>query len=124
MKTKRVGSISMALVLIAFGVVLLISQFSTLSAVELSVKVWPGILILLGLEILYCSYRRQKDKEDLIIKYDVFSIFIVSVILFVNVCLYGLMETGVLDLIKLRVSEETLRYEMQLQDEYKWYRGT
>ncbi|MFY9482535.1 MAG: DUF5668 domain-containing protein [Tissierellaceae bacterium] len=124
MKTKRVGSISMALVLIAFGVVLLISQFSTLSAVELSVKVWPGILILLGLEILYCSYRRQKDKEDLIIKYDVFSIFIVTVILFVNVCLYGLMETGVLDLIKLRVSEETLRYEMQLQDEYKWYRGT
>jgi hypothetical protein len=124
MKTKRVGNISMALVLIAFGVVLLISQFSTLSAVELSVKVWPGILILLGLEILYCSYRRQKDKEDLIIKYDVFSIFIVTVILFVNVCLYGLMETGVLDLIKLRVSEETLRYEMQLQDEYKWYRGT
>ncbi|MFY9213348.1 MAG: LiaF transmembrane domain-containing protein [Tissierellaceae bacterium] len=124
MKTKRVGSISMALVLIAFGVVLLISQFSTLSAVELSVKLWPGILILLGLEILYCSYRRQKDKEDLIIKYDVFSIFIVTVILFVNVCLYGLMETGVLDLIKLRVSEETLRYEMQLQDEYKWYRGT
>lgn len=120
MKTKRVGSISMALVLIAFGVVLLISQFSTLSAVELSVKLWPGILILLGLEILYCSYRRQKDKEDLIIKYDVFSIFIVTVILFVNVCLYGLMETGVLDLIKLRVSEETLRYEMQLQDEYKW----
>lgn len=124
MKTKRVGSISMALVLIAFGVVLLISQFSTLSAVELSVKLWPGILILLGLEILYCSYRRQKDKEDLIIKYDVFSIFIVTVILFVNVCLYGLMETGVLDLIKLRVSEETLRFEMQLQDEYKWYRGT
>lgn len=41
MKTKRVGSISMALVLIAFGVVLLISQFSTLSAVELSVKLWP-----------------------------------------------------------------------------------
>lgn len=116
MKTKRVGTISMAIVLICFGVVMLIAQFSKISAVELSVKLWPGILILLGGELLYCGYRRQKDKEDVLIKYDVFSIFIVTTILIVNIGIYGLMETGVLDFIKLRVSEETYRYEMRMEE--------
>lgn len=117
MKTKRVGTISMAIVLIGFGVVMLIAQFSKISAVELSIKLWPGILILLGGELLYCGYRRQKDKEDLVIKYDVFSIFIVTSILIMNIGIYGLMETGVLDFIKLRVADETYIYEMRMKED-------
>lgn len=116
MKTKRVGTISMAIVLIGFGVVLLIAQFSKISAVELSIKFWPAILMLLGGELLYCGYRRQKDKDDVVIKYDVFSIFIVTSILIVNIGLYGLMETGILDYIKLRVADETYRYEVRMEE--------
>ena len=118
MKTKRVGTISMAIVLIGFGLVLFIAQFSKISATELSIKLWPAILMLLGGELLYCGYRRQKDKDDVIIKYDVFSIFIVTSILIVNIGLYGLMETGIMDYIKLRVADETYRYEVRMEETY------
>ncbi|NLY46274.1 MAG: hypothetical protein GX053_09855 [Tissierella sp.] len=117
-KIKRVGTISMALVLIGFGLVLFIGQFSQISAVELSIKLWPGILMLLGGELLYCGYRRQKDKDDIVIKYDVFSVFIVTSILIVNIGLYGLMETGILDYIKLRVKDETYQYEIRMEEMY------
>lgn len=118
MKTKRVGTISMAIVLIGFGLVMLIAQFSKISAVELSIKLWPGILILLGGELLYCGYRRQKDNDDVIIKYDVFSVFIVTIILIMNIGIYGLVETGIMDYIKLRVHDETYRYEVRMEEIY------
>lgn len=115
-KIKRVGTISMGIVLVAFGLVLFIAQFSRISALEVSIKLWPAILMLLGGELLYCGYRRQKDKDDIIIKYDIFSIFIVTSILIVNIGLYGLMETGILDYIKLRVNNETYRYEIGIEE--------
>lgn len=108
MKTKRVGTISMALVLILFGVILLVSQVSKVSGVELFIRFWPAILIIIGLEVLYYVY---KNGEDVKIKYDVFSIFIVIFILLVNIGIYGLMETGVIDLIKLSVQREIEYYE-------------
>ena len=120
LKTKRVGTISMAIVLIGFGLVLFIAQFSKISAVELSIKLWPAILILLGGELLYCAYRRQKDKEDLVIKYDVFSVFIVTLILIVNIGIYGLIETGIMDYIKLRIADETYRYEVNMEERYNY----
>nr|WP_300001585.1 DUF5668 domain-containing protein [Tissierella sp.] len=104
MKTKRVGTVSMALVLILFGILLLLSQFMMVSAVELFIKFWPLILIVLGSEVLYYVYRNSEEQVK--IKYDVFSIFIVIFILLVNISIYGLMETGVMDLIKLNVERE------------------
>lgn len=108
MMNKSVGTISMGLVLIFFGVIMLIAQFSKISAVELFIKFWPFILILLGLEILFYSYK--SGTEAIKIKYDVFSIFIVTAILIVNMGLYGLMETGIMDLIKLKVDQEIEYY--------------
>ncbi|HZK33137.1 MAG TPA: hypothetical protein VFC60_01435 [Tissierellaceae bacterium] len=104
MKNKRVGTISMGIVLIFFGILIFISQVSSFSAVELFIKFWPGILIILGLEILYYVYTNKSEETK--IKYDGFSIFIVTVILILNMFIYGLMETGVMDLIKLKVSQE------------------
>lgn len=111
MKIRRVGTISMGIVLIAFGLLILISQVSEISGVELAMKLWPCILILLGGEILWFSYKAKKENADTIIKYDIFSIFIVMVILFVNIVLYGFMETGIMDYIKYRVSEEIHYYD-------------
>lgn len=108
MKTKRVGIISMALVLILFGIILLLSQFTLVSGFELFTKLWPFTLIILGLEILYYAYV---SKEEVKIKYDVFSIFIVMFILVINMGIYGLMETGVMDLIKINVQREIDYYE-------------
>lgn len=104
MKNKRVGTISMGIVLIFFGILIFISQVSSFSAIEMFIKFWPGILIILGLEILYYVYTNKSEETK--IKYDGFSIFIVTVILILNMFIYGLMETGVMDLIKLKVSQE------------------
>lgn len=110
MKIKRVGNISMAIILISFGILLFISQFSKISAIELAIKFWPAILILIGIEILYYVYK-NKGEDDPIIRYDIFSMFIVFIILVVNLSLYGLMESGILDYIKIRVYEETAYYQ-------------
>ncbi len=93
MKNKRVGTISMAIVLIAFGVLTFISQISKVSALDIALKLWPLILILLGLEILYCRFIY---KDEVIIKYDILSIFIVFIILITNLGLFALTETGLL----------------------------
>lgn len=116
MKTKRVGTISMAIVLISFGILLFMAQFSKISSIELAIKFWPAILILLGGEILWYTFENKKSDKDFIIRYDIFSMFIVLVILMVNIGLYGLMETGILDYIKLRISEETIRYETNIDE--------
>ncbi len=109
MRNKRVGTISMGIVLIFFGILILISQINNLSAVDMFIKFWPGILILLGVEILYYVYSNKSEETK--IKYDGFSIFIVTTILIINMFIYGLMETGVMDLIKLKVSQEIYYHE-------------
>lgn len=106
---RRVGTISMGLVLIFFGVIMIIAQISRISATELFIKFWPIILIFLGLEILFYLYKNTA--EDTKIKYDVFSIFIVIIILTINIGLYGLMETGIMDLIRLKVNQEIGYYQ-------------
>lgn len=106
---KRVGTISMGLVLIFFGVIMLITQINGNHAVELFMKFWPIILIFLGIEILFYVYKNNTGEGK--IQYDIFSIFIVIIILFVNIAIYGLMETGIMDLIKLRVDQEIEYYQ-------------
>lgn len=109
MKNKRVGTISMGIVLIFFGILIFISQVNNFSAVEMFVKFWPGILIILGFEILYYVYTDKS--EEIKIKYDGFSIFVVTIILIVNICIYGLIETGIMDLVELKVSQEIQYHE-------------
>lgn len=109
MKNKRVGTISMGIVLIGFGILIFIAQINKLSAVELAIKFWPIILIVIGGEVLWYSYK-TKDEEDIKIRYDIFSIFIVIVILSVNIAIYGLIESGIMDLVKLKVSQEIHYY--------------
>ena len=52
MKNRRVGTISMAVILIAMGVIMFISQINEISAIDMAFKLWPLTLILLGIEIL------------------------------------------------------------------------
>lgn len=117
MRTRRVGTISMAIVLIAFGLLLFIAQFSKIAAIDIIIKVWPMILILIGIEILYFVHKNKDKDNNFTIRYDIFSMFIVFVILIINIGIYGLMETGVMDYIKLRVSEE-IRYEIDIRESY------
>ena len=73
-------------------------------------KLWPLTLVLLGIEILWAKYKSSDEGPN--IKYDIFSVFIVFVILFVNIGMYGVAETGVMNIIKNKVVEQY--YDFQL----------
>ena len=114
MKQRRVGTISMAIVLIAVGIIMLISQVNNVSAIRLSIKFWPVVLFLLGGEILWYSYKY--NDEDVKIKYDVFSVFIVLLIVCMNLGIYGLMETGMMSRLTSRVSSQTFSYKLPYKE--------
>lgn len=114
MKNKRIGTISMGIVLIAFGLLIFFAQFNKVSAFKLAVNIWPGVLILLGGEILWANYK-SKD-EEIKLRYDIFSIFIVFVIVMTSIGIYGMMEIGLLDRIRYEVARKTYNYELPLED--------
>lgn len=113
-KVRRVGNISMAVVLISFGGILFFSQLSKISALNIATKIWPVILIMLGLEILWCRYV-SKD-ENTAIKYDLLSIFTVLIILFVNTGIYAVQETGLMHRLQQELLSQHYTMDVELQE--------
>ncbi len=95
MRQWRVGSLSMGLLLIGSGIGLLYAQFNRLAVMDLIVKWWPLIFILLGAEILLQTYLNKG--ETIKIKYDVFSIFMVLIIILTGLGLYSAGQVGLID---------------------------
>lgn len=114
MKKRRVGTISMGIVLIAFGILIFIAQVNRVSAINLSIKFWPIILFLIGGEILWYSYK-YKD-EDVNIKYDVFSVFIVLLIVVINLGIYGIVETGIMSKVSSMISSENFTFKIPYRE--------
>lgn len=114
MKKRRVGRISMGVVLIAFGILIFIAQVNNVSAINLSIKFWPIILFLIGGEILWYSYKYRE--EDIDIRYDVFSIFIVLLIVIMNLGIYGLVETGISSKINSMISSESFTFKLPYKE--------
>ncbi len=113
-KIKRVGNISMGIVLITFGITLFMSQFKGFSVLNAVSKIWPVILILLGLEILWCRYVSKDDNTA--IKYDLFSIFIVIVILCVNIGIYAIEESGLMSRLQRTFISECYNMDAALNE--------
>ncbi len=72
-RTHRVGSITTGLSLIAFGVMFVIHMFLNVLSYELIFKLWPVILIGLGVELLLSNFAKDK------IVYDKAAIFLMFV---------------------------------------------
>lgn len=86
MRQWRVGTVSMAIILIAVGIIMIVSQASGVSAAEEIIRWWPLILIILGAEILGYIYFSKEEQPK--IKFDAFSIFLVLVILLFSLGAY------------------------------------
>lgn len=78
----------MGIILIALGCTLFISQFNGWSSIQILFKLWPIVLILLGVEILGYLFFSRKEMSR--IKYDGFSIFMIMLILMLSVGAYAL----------------------------------
>ncbi len=114
MKRRRVGTISMAIVLIALGIIIFVAQVNQVSAVKLSIKFWPAALLILGGEILWYSYKYKED--DVIIRYDIFSIFIVLLIVVMNLGIYGLIETNLISKVNSMIATETFTFNIPYKE--------
>lgn len=94
MRRWRVGTLSMGLVLVAIGLLLVLARFNEKAVLDMIISWWPLILFLLGGEVLWFAYTAKEDSPK--VKYDIFSIFIVSIIVMCSLGLYSLGEIGLL----------------------------
>lgn len=62
MKTRRVGTITLGSILILFGVLYLSHLFLPAISYLWIVKLWPLILIAMGIEILYSYFTKKEEK--------------------------------------------------------------
>ena len=90
MKRWRVGSLSMGIILLAFGILLLVSLIVKINVINIICTLSPIVLICLGIEILLHLFAKS-DGNEIKIKYDFLSVIFVSVILIISTGLYILM---------------------------------
>lgn len=113
MRNRRVGTISMGGLLIVLGSLLIYAQLNSKASFDLMIKWWPVIFFLLGAEILiYTSLAKEEHPK---VKYDIFSIFIVFVLVFTGIGIYGLTETGVLQRVNMMITAQDYVLEMPME---------
>ncbi|WZL73259.1 hypothetical protein QBE52_00530 [Clostridiaceae bacterium 35-E11] len=104
MGRRRVGTLSMAVLLIASGGIMMLAQMSRQPILEVAIKGWPLILFLLGGEILWYSYK-SKD-ENIKIKYDLFSIFIICIVVVFHLTIYGMLQLDMVSKLDVMISSQ------------------
>lgn len=76
----------MGIILITLGIVMLSAQITGLPAVDLILKWWPVVLVMLGAEILIYIYLSKQEQPK--VKFDVLSIIIITFIMIASVGTY------------------------------------
>src|SRR5690554_1259403 len=114
----RVGTISMGLTLLVIGIVLLIGSFGGSLALSNILKLWPIILITLGLEMVLTDTWVTIKGIRISFTYDGLSIFLVLLLVFVSSGLVALESTGMLDYAHTaqRTSQRYIEAEKVLLD--------
>ncbi len=92
MRTWRVGTVSMGLLLIASGLGLFAAQFNSAQVAQSALKWWPLIFVVLGIETLIFSYLRKEANER--VRYDIFSIIMIILLIFSGLGMRLFQETG------------------------------
>jgi hypothetical protein len=122
MKQWRVGTLSMGVSLVMLGIMLFMSQWRGLEALDTFLKWWPMIFVLLGLELLiYLAVSRLTNP---VVKYDIFSMFFVGFICMVCMGFVVLTSTGLMQEIRSEINsvdrtEDIPGIEEQLQPQVK-----
>ncbi|UWG99285.1 DUF4097 domain-containing protein [Dehalobacter sp. DCM] len=90
MRRWRVGTISMGILLIATGLLLLLSELNGINGARIIMRWWPVILIFLGIEVLaYLALSKSNGEEQPKLKFDGLSIFLTIVIILVSSGVYA-----------------------------------
>lgn len=68
MRQRRIGTITLGISLVVFGILFLIHIFGGVLNYMLIFHLWPLILIVLGGEILYYSFLPLKNRAHMILR--------------------------------------------------------
>lgn len=79
MKTRKVGTLTLGIMLITFGALFLINSFTPDISYEFLFKLWPIIFILLGFEILYANFKSDETNK---LVYDKTAFFLIIILTF------------------------------------------
>ncbi|MEA1961080.1 MAG: DUF5668 domain-containing protein [Bacillota bacterium] len=90
MRQWRVGTLTMGLLLVFLGGALLFAQFNSVPVVDFFIRWWPLLFILLGIEVLLYSFMQKREESR--IRYDIFSIFIILLIVISGLGIQSLNE--------------------------------
>jgi hypothetical protein len=77
-RNHRVGTFTLGSMLVTFGILFLLHIFNVGITFDIIFKLWPFILIFLGVEILIANFIQRDDK----ILYDKVAIFLTIVLSF------------------------------------------
>ncbi|WP_026476587.1 LiaF transmembrane domain-containing protein [Alkaliphilus transvaalensis] len=98
----RVGTLTMGVALILLGVILFVSLLGGYEIMDKLLTWWPVILIMIGAEILFYIYRGKEEQVK--IRYDVFSIFMIMCIFITSGILYGVTSSGIIQHVAVAVN--------------------
>lgn len=104
MRKRRVGTLSMGVLLVGSGIFLLYAQIYKNNALDIVANWWPIILFMLGIEVLWYSFSSKEDNAKL--KYDIFSIFIIFMIVVSSIGIYGLSQFGITQRLTMMMSAQ------------------
>lgn len=82
-RTHRVGTITTGFAFIAFGVLFILHLFLSVISYDLIFKLWPLILIGLGVEVLVSNFKPDN------VVYDKAAILLMFVLAFFAMCMAG-----------------------------------
>lgn len=84
-RIHRVGSITFGIVLVLFGMLYLVHMFLPQLSIEMIFRLWPCILIILGIEVLLANCRTKirfvYDKMAIVLTFAIvcFSMFMAGI---------------------------------------------
>lgn len=85
MRQRRIGTITLGVSLVLFGILFMIRIFGGILNYTLIFHLWPLILVALGMEILYYNCLAPKKAGT----YDFAAIIILIMIVFFAMCMAG-----------------------------------
>lgn len=80
MRTHKVGTFTLGIILISFGLLFLLGSFIDSLSYEFIFKLWPIIFIFLGLEILLANFKKDEQVNKLV--YDKTAFFLIIILSF------------------------------------------
>lgn len=101
MRTHKVGTLTLGLMLIVFGVLFLIHLFTGFLSYNLIFNLWPVVFLSLGAEVLFSTLPKTREK---------FSFDVASIVLLLVLMLFAMAMAGV-----------DTAYQIAQHQSYLWY---